>query len=123
MRLDWRECDFKAGTIGPLTMGKTGRPLLLPMASRLAALLRPHRRPAGSVVDCPTGGATAAKRIGDRVKVLCGRRYTSHAFRHTLASSISDSLVRQRLLGHTTAGTTAIYTHHELEALRDALEG
>ena len=50
---------------------------------------------------------------------------TFHGLRHSFVSSLLNAGVpqdvRQRLAGHSTAAVHAIYSHHELEALRSAV--
>lgn len=49
-----------------------------------------------------------------------------HSFRHTYISSLANAgvapVIRQKLAGHPDAKTHSLYTHHELQTLRIAIE-
>jgi integrase len=44
-----------------------------------------------------------------------------HSFNSALANAGVSQEVRQKLTGHASAEMNAIYTHHELDVLRDAV--
>jgi integrase len=65
---------------------------------------------------------------GKRTKASCGRTLSSltfHSLRHSFDSALTNGGVsqeiRQKLTGHASAEMNAIYTHHELAALRAAV--
>ena len=55
-----------------------------------------------------------------------GRKVTPHVLRHTLATALlsrgCDIRYIQKLLGHASVATTQIYTHVDIQALRDAYQ-
>jgi integrase len=91
--------------------GKSGLSLafskLIKKAGIKSRLLRPHRR-----TDTPTR----------RHKVSS---LTFHSFRHTINSSLANEGVseelRMKILGHSDRAVHAKYTHHEEQALREAM--
>jgi integrase len=142
--LTWRRIDFAAGVItvqeswsrehgyqSPKTRrGVRTVPLPAALVSPLSAL-RGEADP-----DCPVFVTQAGNPIDKRTtasKILkpaakrAGVPWCSwHTMRHTFSTWTDASLTeseRMRLLGHTSAGMTARYTHPEMERARGAVEG
>jgi integrase len=66
---------------------------------------------------------------GKRLKAAGVRTLSNlsfHSLRHSFNSAMANAgipqEIRQKLTGHTSAETNKVYTHHELAALRAAVE-
>jgi integrase len=125
---------------------KTGKRVVLPMHGDLAIWLGQRPRGIGKAPVFPSlacqslnGGnglsaqfrAIVAKAgIVGRIVTRQGKgratnSKTFHALRHSFISQLANagvaSELRQKLAGHSNAATHGIYTHHEIETLRDAI--
>lgn len=115
--------------------GKGNKQRLVPLSSKLLTELRlfwkthrnpvwlfPGRRPA-QPLTAPTVGA-----ILRRVKLRTGlkRRFSTHTLRHTFATELLEAGVDlfsiQKILGHRSLSTTALYTHVRRSHLQEACQ-
>lgn len=141
----WEDIDFDRRLIS-VTHSKTaeGEHRLIPMTSRLHALLANLRKPSGIVFTYETvtieviDGQLVRKvreRPIHRVKTAWAgalRRaelphYRFHDLRHTFNSRLAEigviADVRKELMGHSGGGDVhSMYTHVELPTLRDAIQ-
>jgi integrase len=67
-----------------------------------------------------------AAKDGEKSKGRTRNALTFHSLRHSFNSAMANAGVaqetRQKLTGHASAAINKVYTHHELETLRDAIE-
>jgi integrase len=144
--LCWESVDLDAGLLRIETQ-KTGRLVVLPMQPGFASWLSQRQRGIGKAPVFPAlagkriGGAgglsvqfrhiVAAAGITGRVVTREGKGRTTnsktfHALRHSFISQLANAGVppeiRQKLAGHASLSAHQIYTHHEIEALRCAIE-
>ena len=144
--LTWGTVDFEDGLLRTETE-KTGATVVLPVHPDFMAWLADRPRGIGKAFVFPT---LAGKRIGGcsglsaqfrkimesaaitgRVVERTGKGRTGHSkgfhsLRHSFVSGLANAGVapdiRQKLAGHASAEVHRIYTHHELNTLREAIE-
>lgn len=146
--LQWRNVDLERKRI-TFTAGKTKRVMELPMHPALhehLLSLPASDDPASPVFPSLSGKTTAGRnglsgqfqRILERAKLKgaeiapAGEKgrtrhsLTFHSLRHTFNSALANAGVsqetRMKLTGHSDVKVNAVYTHHELDALRAAVE-
>jgi site-specific recombinase XerD len=110
--LQWSDIDFDAGYMG--VNGKGDKNRIVPLSSRLAELLKEHRKEAmglyvwGNIGSFKTAFNASVRRAG-----LSG--ITPHHLRHAFAShgleGGTDLKSVQDMLGHSSISTTQIYLH------------
>lgn len=114
---------------------KTKKSLTIPVASKLRDLLKlPKIAP--SIAKLSSGGRNKqflkimdAAKI-DRLPIKVGKNITYqksfHSFRHTFISRLAnagvDPEIRQKLAGHSSVEIHEIYTHHNIDRLREAMD-
>src|SRR5215472_3405183 len=137
--VDWRNKIIR------FTPSKTKRPVTIPLHPQLERELL-KRAGIGKAAMFPalagkgTGGrhglsgrfAAIMKKAGieaKRTQASGGRRLSNlsfHSLRHSFNSVMANAgisqEIRQKLTGHTSAETNKVYTHHELEPLRTAVD-
>jgi site-specific recombinase XerD len=115
--------------------GKGDKQRLVPLSPKLLTELRlfwqTHRNPVwlfpGLRTDKPLTAAAPGRTL-DRVKVRAGlkRRFSTHALRHTFATELLEAGVDlfsiQKILGHRSLTTTALYTHVRRSHLQEACQ-
>ena len=146
VNLLWGSIDL-ANDLVRIETKKTGRVVVLPMHPDFKDWLTARPRGIGKAPVFPdlagktiAGGGGLSVQFRDIVEAtgITGRvttrdgkgrstnSKTFHALRHSFISQLANagvaSEVRQKLAGHTTAAAHGIYTHHELETLRGAIE-
>jgi site-specific recombinase XerD len=113
--------------------GKGDKQRLVPLSPKLLTELRlywqTHRNPVwlfpGRQRGKPLSAAAPGRNL-QRVKVRAGlkRRFSSHALRHTFATELLEAGVDlfsiQKILGHRSLTTTALYTHVRRSHLQEA---
>lgn len=137
VRLDREDVDVSGGTARVL--GKGGKERIVCFGPPTAAALRAHinaskrERPGQGQ---PLFAGRAGKRLHPRtvqrrVHLHLGRLARAggtspHALRHSFATHLldhgADIRAIQELLGHANLGTTQVYTHVSVEALREAVD-
>jgi integrase len=144
--LHWGAIEWQQQKI-TVTTRKTRKDVTVPIHPQLASWLQKQTRGIGKAPVFPTlygksgsgksGLSMAFKRIMERAGIKgrllreangAGRSQSSlsfHSLRHTFNAALANAGVaveiRQKLTGHASAEMNAIYTHHELEALRAAV--
>jgi integrase len=144
--LQWNAIDSEEQKI-TVTTRKTRKDVTVPIHPHFASWLQEQTRGIGKAQVFPTlagkaGGGKSGlsmsfKRIMERVNIKGrllreatgeGRSQSSlsfHSLRHSFNSALANASVameiRQKLTGHTSAETNKVYTHHELESLREAI--
>jgi len=136
--LDLEDVDPRSGTAR--VMGKGGKERIVcfgpPAADALRAYLSAtaeggRRREGSALLVGPSGRRlhprTVQRRVALHLRRLARAGGTSpHALRHSFATHLLDrgAEIRaiQELLGHANLGTTQIYTHVSVEALREAVD-
>ena len=144
--LEWSVLDLDKRSITVRTR-KTGKKVTIPVHPEFAAWLAGQTRGVGKAPVFPTlagksgggksGLSMAFKRIMERAEIKgrllrqangAGRSQSSlsfHSLRHSFNSAMANAgvapEVRQKLTGHASAKMNAQYTHHQLEALREAV--
>jgi integrase/recombinase XerC len=136
--LDRQDLDLSAGTARVL--GKGGKERMVcfgpPAAEALRVYLKASRGPKAresgqAVFTGPSGKRISPRTVQRRVAGHLGRLARAggaspHALRHSFATHLLDrgAEIRaiQELLGHASLGTTQVYTHVSIEALRDAVD-
>ena len=146
MNLRWESIDL-ANDLVRIETEKTGRVVVLPMHPDFTGWLSQRTRGIGKAPVFPdlagktiAGGGGLSVQFRDIVEAagIAGRRVTRdgkgrstnnktfHTLRHSFISQLANagvaSEVRQKLAGHTSAAAHGIYTHHEIETLRGAIE-
>ena len=144
--LYWESVDMSSNLLRIETK-KTGRVVVLPMHPDFAEWLSGRTRGIGKAPVFPNlagqavaggGGLSVQFRniveeAGVTVKVVSrtgkGRSMNSktfHGLRHSFISQLANAGVapeiRQKLAGHASAEAHRLYTHHEIETLRGAIE-
>ncbi len=147
--LTWGAVDFQSGTMRVKT-GKTGAVLRLPLHAEVSAWLLKEPRGIAKAPIFPklagrvTGGLSGLsghfraimEKAGVKGRALRsagenkGGRNTSslsfHCLRHSFVSALANAGVapelRKKLSGHADDRSHSNYTHHELNALRGAVE-
>jgi integrase len=142
-RLDWEAIDLMAGTI-TFAQGKTGAKVVVPihpeLGSHLSRVAGDHGGPL-----CPALSVTPSTGRDGLSKQFIGLMRAAgidsqivktskhalplksfHSLRHSFTSSLANSGVpaelRMKLTGHKSAKVHQVYTHHELETLRGAIQ-
>jgi integrase/recombinase XerC len=136
--LDRQDVDLVAGTARVL--GKGGKERLVCFGPPATEALRSHMKAAGmgtgrdvgrAVFTGPSGRRLHPRTVQRRVSLHLGRLARAggaspHALRHSFATHLLDrgAEIRaiQELLGHASLGTTQVYTHVSIEALREAVD-
>jgi integrase len=144
--LCWESVDLAGGLLRIETR-KMGKSVVLPMHPDFAAWLSGRPRGIGKAPVFPSlAGKLIAGRRGLSVQFrnivekagVTGRVVTRegkgrstnsktfHALRHSFISQLANagvaSEIRQKLAGHASAEVHGLYTHHEIETLRAAVE-
>jgi len=130
------DMDIQNGTARVMGKGRKERVVFLTDSARKALnIWMPYRDERGK--DTPwvfinaKGGRLSARGIAwlldRRVQTQSvGKRISPHAFRHSFATHLvgrgADIRVVQELLGHANISTTQVYTHVDLERLREVYE-
>lgn len=136
--LDREDLDLAAGTARVLGKGGKERQVCFgpPAADALRSYLQASRVATNAgggqaVFTGPTGKRVHPRTVQRRVARHLGRLARAggaspHALRHSFATHLLDrgAEIRaiQELLGHASLGTTQIYTHVSIEALREAVD-
>jgi integrase/recombinase XerC len=136
--LDREDIDLTAGTARVLGKGGKERQVCFgpPAAEALRTYLllsRPNASKGGGepVFTGPSGKRVHPRTVQRRVALQLGRLARAggaspHSLRHSFATHLLDrgAEIRaiQELLGHASLGTTQIYTHVSIEALREAVD-
>lgn len=130
--LELRDVNLQSMTLH-VRDGKGARDRMIPISDNLRGLLEEWLdiRPEGSVSVFTTQDGSELsvrglwamfKRVADRAEV---EDVTLHMLRHTFATSLLRSGVDlvsiQRLLGHSSLDTTAVYLNVQMEGLREAV--
>ncbi|MFB3909026.1 MAG: tyrosine recombinase XerC [Candidatus Eisenbacteria bacterium] len=134
--LDREDVDLEGGTVRVLGKGRKerivcfGPPAAGALREHLAAAAAADRKGA-PLFPGPNGRRIHPRTVQRRVALHLGRLARAggtspHALRHSFATHLLDhgAEIRaiQELLGHANLGTTQVYTHVSIEALRDAIE-
>lgn len=144
--LTWGDLDGKAGVLH-VTTQKTGATVALPVHPDFAAWLEQQEQGIGqapvftSLHSRSTGGNNGLSRrfraIMDRAGITsravkregAGRTRQSkdfHSLRHSFVSDLANAGVapdvRQKLTGHADKKVHAVYTHHDMDTLRSAID-
>jgi len=136
LSLKLRDLDFDSDIL-TVRNGKGGKGRAIPMCDRLIELLndwlelRPGCRHE-AVFTTRTGepfgrhGLYGAFRRAKEEAGIEREGVTLHTLRHSFATNLlqsgADLVALQRLLGHSSLDTTAIYLHIEMDGLREAVE-
>ena len=136
--LDREDVDLAAGTARVLGKGGKERQVCFgpPAAEALRAYLmvaraRTNRGGGQAIFTGPSGRRVHPRTVQRRVALQLGRLARAggaspHSLRHSFATHLLDhgAEIRaiQELLGHASLGTTQIYTHVSIEALREAVD-
>jgi site-specific recombinase XerD len=136
LNLKLRDLDFGSNIL-TVRNGKGGKGRAIPMCGRLVELLedwlelRPdcnHEALFTARTGEPFGkhGLYDAFRRARQVAGIDREGVTLHTLRHSFATNLlrsgADLVALQRLLGHSSLDTTAIYLHVEMDGLREAVE-
>ena len=121
--LSWEKVDLGQGVAMVMGKGSKWRAALL--SERVLEIIAPNKKPSGLVFPSPKTGKpyTSLKTL---FKAACRRAgirdIHPHELRHSAAtdmlSSTGDLRLVQRMLGHSDIATTTIYTHIDLERLK-----
>jgi integrase len=148
-RLTWASVDVAERSI-TLRQKKTGAKIKVPLHSALEDYLRSRSIPADkrkplfpTLYKKPGPGKSGLSMSFKRLMARCGiddgiarqktgaagRNVSSlsfHSLRHSFTSALANAGVtpelRQKLTGHLDEKSHAVYSHHELETIRDAVE-
>jgi integrase len=148
-RLTWASVDVAERSI-TLRQKKTGAKIKVPLHSALEDYLRSRSIPADkrkplfpTLYKKPGPGKSGLSMSFKRLMARCGiddgiarqktgaagRNVSSlsfHSLRHSFTSALANAGVtpelRQKLTGHLDKKSHAVYSHHELETIRDAVE-
>lgn len=135
LNLKLRDLDFDSKVL-TVTNGKGGKGRVIPMCDRLVELLEDwlELRPKCDhdvLLTARTGEPFGKHGLYDafrRAKQEAGierQGVTLHTLRDSFATNLlrsgADLVALQRLLGHSSLDTTAIYLHVEMDGLRDAV--
>jgi integrase len=146
--MPWDAVDFAAGTLTYTPQKTGGEPVMIPMHPELHAHLeslatsdKPERFVMPHMSGLKSGGrhglsesfknlmrktGVDSQRVERDVGVRTLSRRSFHSLRHSFTSALANADVppelRMKLTGHTTEATHKIYTHHEIETLRRAIE-
>ncbi|WP_198661646.1 tyrosine-type recombinase/integrase [Lewinella sp. IMCC34183] len=128
--LDWNDVDLDKRQLR--VRGKGDKERLLPFGSRLAELLERalHLRPAPavSVFITPSGKRLYPKYVYNTVRKYLTvatreEKKSPHVLRHSFATHLTESGADlnavKELLGHASLAATQLYTHNNLERLRE----
>jgi integrase len=147
--MKWSAVDLEKNLLEfiPRKTERTKKSILVPIHPRLLSYLLSHsvdvkregflfRSLAGKSTAGKSGLSMAFARLMATAKVDPGRverdnglrassELSFHSLRHTFNSGLANSgvipEVRQKLTGHATTEMNAVYTHHDVEPLRDAV--
>jgi len=147
-RLKWSNVDLASNALA-FRQTKTGGDVVIPLHPQLLehllslpAPLRADLPLFPTLHDLPKTGTRSPslifKRLMQRAGIEAGTnrtrrgkagrstsRLSFHSFRHSFNSALANSGVpqelRQKLTGHRSAETNALYLHHDLEAIREAV--
>ena len=127
VNLKWENVDLGQGVVSVLGKGAKWRAALLP--GRVIEIIAPFKKDSGLVFpSTKTGKAyTSFKTLFKAASRRAGiREIHPHGLRHAAAtdllSSTGDLRLVQRMLGHADINTTTIYTHIDLERLKEGNE-
>lgn len=131
LSLDHFTVDLERMTFTAGVKTDAGRNRVVPIHPSCQAFVRQRLAQNGARMVCKTDGSpytpTSFRNAYYKTLEAIGvRRLTPHATRHTFATLLAEAQVPtaeiQRLLGHTNYALTAnVYTHIDVEALRDAV--
>jgi len=134
--LKLRDLDFESEVL-TVRNGKGGKRRSIPMCRQLVELLKDwlELRPEcdhDAVFTTRTGEALARHGLYEafrRARERAGisrKEITLHTLRHSFASNLLQSganlVALQRLLGHSSLGSTSLYLHVEMDGLRKAVD-
>jgi len=142
-KLSWEAVDLISGTI-TFVQGTIGAKVVVPIHPELAEHLCLIATDRGGAL-CPTLAATPATGRAGLSRQFIGLMLTAgidpqevkttkhsmplksfHSLRHSFTSALANcgvpSDLRMKLTGHKSAQVHQLYTHHELQVLRDAVE-
>jgi integrase len=141
--LSWEAVDLVAGTL-TFTQGKTGKRVIVPTHPELWEYLSRVAGDSGGPL-CPTLALTPAtgrdglsqqfiglmRAAGVDPQIVKTSKHalplkSFHSLRHSFVSALASAGVsvdlRMKLTGHKSAKVHQVYTHHELETLRGAVQ-
>ena len=142
-RLDWEAVDLLMGTI-TFAQGKTGAKVVVPIHPELGSHLGRVAGDCGGPL-CPRLSSTPATGRGGLSQQFIGLMRAAgidpqivktskhalplksfHSLRHSFTSALANAGVpadqRMRLTGHKSPKVHQVYTHHEMETLRGAIQ-
>ena len=142
-KLSWEAVDLISGTI-TFVQGKTSARVVVPLHSELGEHLSSIAGDRGGPL-CPALAVTPVAGRDGLSKQFIGLMLTAgidpqevkttkhsmplksfHSLRHSFTSALANcgvpSDLRMKLTGHKSAQVHQLYTHHELQVLRDAVE-
>jgi integrase len=142
-RLDWEAVDLLGGTI-TFAQGKTGAKVVVPIHPELGEHLGRMAGDCGGPL-CPVLSVTPStgrdglsqqfiglmRAAGIDPQIVKTSKHalplkSFHSLRHSFTSALANAGVpadqRMRLTGHKSAKVHQVYTHHEMETLRGAIQ-
>lgn len=138
LHLTWEDCDLKAETLHirkkagwqPKTKRQICKDRDIPISSDLLEHLKGFHKPYHALQDLILGGQTPIRhnKFWYEIKKCLravGLKGYPHAFRHTLASHLSQANENLKqigeIMGHSDITTTAIYVHSDDETRRKTI--
>ena len=131
LSLDRFTVDLERMTFTAGVKTDAGRNRIVPIHPTCVSFIRHRPAQGGERMICypngrPVSSESFRKHYYKALEAIGVRRLTPHATRHTFASMLAEAQVPtaeiQRLLGHANYALTAnVYTHVDVEALRDAV--
>jgi integrase len=139
LALEWGDIDFARGLLhvaradwrGEVGSPKSGKPRIVPMTARLAAVLRVHRGVGRARVVCCSDGSPLDR---DRLKRLMAEAQREagleengrvHILRHTFGARLAivgaQPKAIQEVMGHSDLTTTLRYMHLTPQATTEAI--